>query len=151
MFQVSVLLMQNYEPPVLACAVNEVLEQIAGENQSPLPEIFAPFFVSSSNLKWDGKTSGKKSDGEALIYGVQVGPGTETTKALASKTERPSPTIQIHHEPLACLLHLARVINFPGFVLIGESGRRKHTNEDVEVILIIIIVYIDVGDLYFWD
>ena len=35
--------MQNYEPPVLACAVAEILSQISGEE-------------SSSKLKWESKT-----------------------------------------------------------------------------------------------
>uniref|UniRef100_A0A803QVI0 DUF7894 domain-containing protein n=1 Tax=Cannabis sativa TaxID=3483 RepID=A0A803QVI0_CANSA len=45
--QVSFFLMQSYEPPVPACAVNEVLSQISEEGSSPLPIILAPFIVSS--------------------------------------------------------------------------------------------------------
>ncbi|KAL5581674.1 hypothetical protein UlMin_014116 [Ulmus minor] len=135
LYQVSVFLMQSYEPPILACAVNEVLAQIAAEQSSSLPTIVVPFVVASSKLKRDGKTL-TKSDEETSLYGVQIGPETEIIKALGARTQKPSSSFQIHHEPLACLLQLARVLRLPTFILIGERGRRvsdKFT-EDLEVL-----------------
>ena len=79
--------MQNYEPPVLACAVSEVLGQIAGEQSSPLPTILAPFIVASSKLKRDGKSL-TKSENKIPVYGVQIGPETDITKAIAARTEK---------------------------------------------------------------
>lgn len=122
-FQVSVLFMQNYEPPILACAVSEVLTQIAGENSSSLPTIVVPFVVASSKLKGDRRTL-TKDDSKVSVYGVQIGPETDVIKAMATRTHKPSSTFQIHYEPMACLIQLARVLNLPTFVLLGQRGQR---------------------------
>ncbi|PON87998.1 period circadian protein [Trema orientale] len=134
-YQVSFLLMQNYEPPVLVCAVNEVLGEIAREESSSLPTILVPFIVASSKLKRDGR-SWTKSENKVPIYGVQIGPETDTTKAVAARTEKLSGSFQVHHEPLACLLQLARVLHLPTFILIGERGQRVSDKniEDLEIL-----------------
>lgn len=134
----SFLLIQHYEPPILACAVAEVLEQITREKSSPLPTIIAPFIVPSSKLKRNGKTL-TKSENKIPVYGLQVGPVTDTTKALAARVEEPSCSFQVHHEPLACLLQLARISNLPTFLLIWEKGRRfsDKTAEELEVLIIL--------------
>lgn len=135
-FQVSFVLLQNYEPPVLACAVTEVLEQIAGEKSSPLPTIIIPSIVASSKLKRDGKIL-MKSENKIPLYGLQIGPVTDTIKAMVASAEKPPCPFQIHHEPLACLLQLARVLNLPTFALIAEKGRRVSDKniEDIEVLV----------------
>ncbi|KAF3445303.1 hypothetical protein FNV43_RR14998 [Rhamnella rubrinervis] len=122
LYQVSVLLMQNFEPPILACVVNEVLTQIAGENSSSLPTIVVPFVVASSKLKGDFRTL-TKDDSKVSVYGVQIGPETDIIKAMATRTHKPSSTFQVHYEPLACLIQLARVLNLPTFVLLGQRGQ----------------------------
>ncbi|XP_062107096.1 uncharacterized protein LOC133818325 [Humulus lupulus] len=134
-YQVSFFLMQSYEPPVLACAVNEVLSQISGEGSSPLPTILAPLFVSSSKLKRDGKPL-QKSENKVPVYGVQIGPENDITKAISTRTEKLSCSAQVHHEPLACLLQLARALHLPTFILIGEKGRHVSNEiiEDLEII-----------------
>ena len=111
--------MQNYEPPVLACAIHKVLEHIAAEKPST---ILAPFIVASSKLKRDGKTLAK-SFSKVPIYGVHLGPDSDTTRALVARTENLTCVLQIHHEPFACLLHLARSLRLPTYILVGERGR----------------------------
>lgn len=134
------LLMQNYEPPILACAVSEVLTQIAGENSSSfsLPTIVVPFVVASSKLKGDFRTL-TKDDSKVSVYGVQIGPETDIIKAMATRTQKPSSTFQIHYEPLACLVHLAHVLNLPTFVLLGQRGQRVSDKfeEEIEVLITI--------------
>ena len=127
-FQTSIVLMQNYEPPILACAVNEVLASITGEQASPLPT----FLLPSLKLKWEIKNSAP--DHKNALYGLHIGPETETTQALATKTEKPPSVFQIHHEPLAIFIQLARVLKLPTFVLFGQSG----TGEELEVFILLL-------------
>lgn len=116
-YQLSMVLLQNYEPPILACAVNEVLASITGAQSSPLPT----FLVPSSKLKWEIKNSAPNH--KNALYGMQIGPETETTQALATRTKKPPSLLQIHHEPLAIFIQLARVLKLPTFVLIGQNGK----------------------------
>ena len=128
-FQLSMVLLQNYEPPILACAVNEVLASITGEQSSPLPT----FLVPSSKLKWEIKNSAPNH--KNALYGMQIGPETETTQALATRTKKPPSLLQIRHEPLAIFIQLARVLKLPTFVLIGQNGK----GEELEVLVILLI------------
>uniref|UniRef100_A0A5B7BHE4 DUF7894 domain-containing protein n=1 Tax=Davidia involucrata TaxID=16924 RepID=A0A5B7BHE4_DAVIN len=134
LFQVSVLLLQNYEPPILVCAVNEVLASITGENSSTMPTLVLPFMVGASKLKWEGKNS---SMNKVSLYGMQIGQEIDISEAMFSKTQKPPSQLQIHHEPLACCLQLIRVLKLPSFVLIGQSGQHlsnKASGEELEVI-----------------
>ncbi|XAR55231.1 hypothetical protein NMG60_11035248 [Bertholletia excelsa] len=119
-YQVTVLLMQIYEPPVLVCAINEVLASIIGESSSSLPMIVLPIMVAASKLKLERKYS--KTSDKVSLYGMQIGPETEITQAIAAKTHKPPSSLQIHYEPLACFLQLVRVIRLPSFLLIGQSS-----------------------------
>ncbi|KAB2610773.1 hypothetical protein D8674_018805, partial [Pyrus ussuriensis x Pyrus communis] len=109
---VSLLLMEYYEPPILACAINEVLAQLAGRNSSSVPTVVAPFFLESSKLK---------------------GEKTAISKAMATKAQKPSPSLQIHHEPLACFLQLVRVLKLPTYVLVGQRGQRISDKEEFQI------------------
>lgn len=126
------LLMEYYESPILACAFNEVLAQIAGLKSSSIPTIVAPFFVASSKLKWDSK-SATKVDSKGSLYGIQIGAETDISKAIIARTQKAPPTLQIHYEPLACLLQLVRVLNLPTFILIGQRDQRISDKEELEV------------------
>uniref|UniRef100_A0A2N9EJK7 DUF7894 domain-containing protein n=1 Tax=Fagus sylvatica TaxID=28930 RepID=A0A2N9EJK7_FAGSY len=86
-FQVSLLLMQNYEPPVLACAVTEVLSQITRGKSSSMPTLILPFVLASSKLKWESKTLTTK-ESKASVYGIQIGPETDITQAMAIRTQK---------------------------------------------------------------
>ncbi|CAF2126706.1 hypothetical protein HID58_011085 [Brassica napus] len=134
-YQVSVFLLRSYEPPALVCAMNELLDMITRES-SALPTIVAPFFVAASKLKFNNKSLEASSRKASLRY-VQVGPETEATRLFATRVEKPPPLMQILHEPLSCLLHLARVKCLPTSILIGQrSSSVSHTalNEELQVI-----------------
>ncbi|CAH8343710.1 unnamed protein product [Eruca vesicaria subsp. sativa] len=134
-YQVSVFLLRSYEPPALVCAVNELLDMITRE-ASTLPTIVAPFFVAASKLKFNNKSL-EASSSKASLHYFQVGPETEATRLFATRVEKPPPLMQIHHEPLSCLLHLARVKCLPTSILVGQRSSRvshKALNEELQVI-----------------
>ncbi|CAN8260117.1 unnamed protein product [Cochlearia groenlandica] len=134
-YQVSIFLLQSCEPPLLVCAMNELVDVITREALT-LPTIVAPFLVAASKLKFNNR-SVEASNRKSGIHYVQVGPETETSKLFASRLEKPPPLMQIHYEPLSCLLHLARVKRLPTSILIGQrssSISHKALDEDLRVI-----------------
>ncbi|KAJ0051401.1 hypothetical protein Pint_01804 [Pistacia integerrima] len=128
-YQVSVLLLQNYEPPSLVCAINEVLAHVSGET-STVPTLLAPFVVESSKLKGDNKTSAA-SGSKVSLYGLQIGPETNITQAMTARIKKPPASLQIHYEPLACFLQLVRVLKLPTLILIGQ-GSTSHSDKSSE-------------------
>ena len=115
--------------------MNELLDMITRE-ASTLPTIVAPFLVAASKLKFNNKSLEASSRKASLRY-VQVGPETEATRLFATRVEKPPPLMQILHEPLLCLLHLARVKCLPTSILIGQrssSVSHKALNEELQVI-----------------
>ncbi|KAG7576435.1 hypothetical protein ISN45_Aa03g008180 [Arabidopsis thaliana x Arabidopsis arenosa] len=134
-YQVSIFLLRSYEPPVLVCAMNELLDLITRE-ASTLPTIVAPFLVAASKLKFNNR-SYEANNRTASLHYVQVGPETEISRLFASRIEKPPPLMQIHYEPLSCLLHLARVKRLPTSILIGQrssSLSHKALDQDLQVI-----------------
>ncbi|XP_077237542.1 period circadian protein [Tasmannia lanceolata] len=130
--QVSVFLLQNYEPPIVVCAVNEVLASIIAEKSSDVPTFILPFSVESSKVMKPTLAVQKVS-----VCGAQLGPTTEFTKALLAGMQKLPPSLQISSEPLACLLQLVRVLKLPTVLLAGSSGHRqtKRTNvQELEVL-----------------
>lgn len=128
------LLLEDYEPPILACALSEVLSVLAVGESSAIPTVVAPFIVPASKLKVDRKNSAIMDN--APIYGLQFGPSTDATQALVSKLQTPPPSLQIFHEQLACLLQLVRVLTLPTVVLIRKTGQSIHnqtSDEHLEV------------------
>lgn len=118
--------------------MNELLDLITRES-SALPTIVAPFFVAASKLKFNNKSLEASSRKASLRY-VQVGPETEATRLFATRVEKPPPLMQILHEPLSCLLHLARVKCLPTSILIGQrssSTSHKALNEGLQVIFLV--------------
>lgn len=118
--------------------MNELLDLITRES-SALPTIVAPFFVAASKLKFNNKSLEASSRKASLRY-VQVGPETEATRLFATRVEKPPPLMQILHEPLSCLLHLARVKCLPTSILIGQrssSTSHKALNEELQVIFLV--------------
>ncbi|PIN11513.1 hypothetical protein CDL12_15882 [Handroanthus impetiginosus] len=121
-YEVSILLLQKYEPPILACALNEILLKLAGENLSTMPTLIVPFIGKSENVP---------------VYGIKFGPTTDVTKALSSRIQKSPPFLQIYHEELDVFLHLMKVMQPPTVVLIGLSDRHilnKNSKEEHEVI-----------------
>lgn len=135
-YQVSMLLMEKYEPPILACALSEVLTQIIGEASAGLPTLVVPFIGSSTKLKWESRTS-TTNDSKLLLYGQQIGPETDVTQSIASRTQKPPSSLQVHYEPLACFLQLVTVLKLPTAIVIGQRGRSssdKAAEEDLEIL-----------------
>ncbi|KAG8387160.1 hypothetical protein BUALT_Bualt03G0224300 [Buddleja alternifolia] len=134
-YEVSILLLQNYEPPILACALNEILLKLAGEDMSTMPTLIVPFAVSESKLKQENKYT-VKSD-KVSVYGIKLGPTTDVTQTLSSKLKKPPPSLQIHQEDLAILLHLVNVVKLPAVVLIGQTSQHtsnKASEDELEVV-----------------
>ncbi|PSS06480.1 Glycerol-3-phosphate acyltransferase [Actinidia chinensis var. chinensis] len=134
-YQVTLLLMENYEPPILVCAISEVLASIKGESSSIMPTIVLPIMVPAQKLKLEGKHS--KTSKKVSLYGLQTGQETDMTQSIVAKTQNPPLSLQIHHEPLACFLQLVRVSKLPTCVLIGQSGQhqlQKNLREELEMI-----------------
>nr|XP_027062785.1 uncharacterized protein LOC113689161 [Coffea arabica] len=55
--EVSVLLLEHIEPPLLACALNEVLVSFLGGTSSDIPNLVVPFLVEASKLKLENKNA----------------------------------------------------------------------------------------------
>ncbi|KAL9457255.1 hypothetical protein AB3S75_006325 [Citrus x aurantiifolia] len=125
-YQVSVLLLQNYEPPALVCAISEVLAQLNCQT-STLPLLLAPFVVESSKLKGQEKSLAA-SESKVSLYGLQIGLETDITQAMAARTQKAPSSLQIHCEPLACFLQLVRILKLPTFILIGQRTT-SHSNK----------------------
>lgn len=119
--QVSLVTMQHYEPPVLACALNEVLKNIVVDDSSLLPTLLVPFLVESSKVK--GQSKSLRSDvSKASIFGIQTGQNTDIVQALLKRTQEPPSSLQIQHETFACFLHFVRLMQLPAFFLIGQTS-----------------------------
>lgn len=132
--QLSILLLEYYEPPILACALNEVLASIVGEESSNIPTLVVPFIVEASKLKLENKNSSTSS--EVSLYGLEFGSVKNAPQAWASKIQNPPKSLQIYDEQLSCLLHIVRALDIPVFVLIGQHARhisRDTLKEDLEV------------------
>ncbi|XP_065876810.1 uncharacterized protein [Euphorbia lathyris] len=134
-YQVSVLILEKYESPTLVCAITKVLTQIRDASPA-IPTLIVPFAGMSSKLKWESKAL-MQNNAKVSLYGVQIGPETETSRAISTRTQKPPASLQIHYEPLACFLHLVRVLNLPTSILIGKKGHRlsdKAAGEELEIL-----------------
>ncbi|MCD7473284.1 hypothetical protein HAX54_015063 [Datura stramonium] len=68
--KVSVLLLENYEPPTFACALNEVLALLVGDGLSNVPTIVVPFVVAATRIKMENRISVAVDN--TSVYGLQV-------------------------------------------------------------------------------
>ncbi|XP_026453011.1 uncharacterized protein LOC113353718 [Papaver somniferum] len=137
-YQVSVLLLQNYKTPVIACVISEILALIRGEDSSSYPTIILPFFVPTAKLS-SKVTNSTFISKKVTVYCTQIGPVTDFIQgqAMLAGVENPPSSLQIDYEPLACLLHSIRVLKLPAVLLIGlGSGNqmKKPIPEDLEVL-----------------
>nr|GEZ33124.1 hypothetical protein [Tanacetum cinerariifolium] len=114
--QVSILVLQKYESPVLACAISKVLSSLA-EDTSTMPSLILPFILDSLKIKLEIKS-----------------PQIDMMQALSSRHVKAPSSMQIHHEPLSCALQLVRVLKTSTFILVGQSGQHKSATDDLEVI-----------------
>lgn len=131
-FQVSVLILQSYEPPVLACALDVVLSHISGERSASSskakPTLVVPSVITSSKLKWESKTV-TKNDRTGLLYGTEVGPETDISRSMGAKVKKLPSTSQIYYEQLACLYRLIQILNIPAFFVVGRTTGRSLSNQ----------------------
>nr|GEZ30921.1 hypothetical protein [Tanacetum cinerariifolium] len=125
---VSILVLQKYESPVLACAISEVLSSLA-EDTSTMLSLILPFILDSSKIKLERKSSTNED-----IYGIQTRPQIDMMQALSSSHVKAPSSMQIHHEPLSCALQLVCVLKTSTFILVGQSGQHKSATDDLEVI-----------------
>ncbi|CAN1181517.1 hypothetical protein LINPERHAP2_LOCUS35445, partial [Linum perenne] len=123
--QVSLLLLEKYEPPMLACALNEVLAHIVRASSSTLPTFIFPF-TGASKLKWETKAPPK---GQVKLYSIQSGPETDIAQVITSRTQTLPSSLHIHYEPLACYLQLARVLKLSTCVVFGLGGHQGSGDE----------------------
>ncbi|KAF8007428.1 hypothetical protein BT93_K1437 [Corymbia citriodora subsp. variegata] len=132
-YQVSMLQMQSYKPPVLACALNEVLAQLMHETSETMPTLLVPFISSSSNLKWE-KRSLPVDNRRVSLYGLHIGRETGVTQAIMTQTQKPPSSLEIHYEPLACFVQLVRVLKLPTVILVGRVGERFSGTESTDAL-----------------
>lgn len=135
MYEVSVVLLEQTEPPLLACALNEVLASLLEGTSSGIPNLVVPLLVEASKLKLENKNA--ISSYEVSLYRLEFGRLPNLTHALASKIQEAPQSLQIYHEQLACLLHLVHVLDIPALVLVGQHTWHSYSNnleQDLEVI-----------------
>ncbi|KAK7411701.1 hypothetical protein VNO78_03138 [Psophocarpus tetragonolobus] len=120
-YKLSIVAMEHYESPVLACALNEVLNKITGDKSS-IPTLLVPFLVESSKVKGQCKSL-RSDDSKPLIYGIQIGQNSDIMQSLRNKTQEPSSSLQIQHEIFACFLHFVSVMQLPTFFIIGQASQ----------------------------
>ncbi|KNA25312.1 hypothetical protein SOVF_007760 [Spinacia oleracea] len=123
LLQVSLLLLEYYEPPILSCIVNEVLRSIRGESLSSTVSLILPYILPATKLKCEDKDSSVNNNRSSL-YGLHLGPVTEFTEDMLREAEKPPLSLQINYEPLTCLLQLVQFFNCPTAVLIGKRGMK---------------------------
>ncbi|WOL12091.1 hypothetical protein Cni_G20855 [Canna indica] len=129
--QVSIFLLQNYRTPIAACAIKELLSSISGR-----PTIVLPYVMKSLKVNKEAASelSAKK---EVTLYAAEIGGSSELTKAMISGAISAPPSLQIHCEALACLMPMARVLNFPTVLLIASGGQRPNrgvSNPELEAL-----------------
>ncbi|KAJ0989720.1 hypothetical protein J5N97_008076 [Dioscorea zingiberensis] len=133
--KVSMMLLPNYEPPVAACAIREILATIVSDKSSEPPTLMVPYVVNTMKHIHEVK-NGTPSEEEGTVYCTEVGGSTDFTQAMLAGTARPPPSLQIHCEALACLLHMLRVLKLPA-VLIAANGRnqtRRSSEYEIEAL-----------------
>ncbi|XP_039020514.1 uncharacterized protein LOC120152339 [Hibiscus syriacus] len=131
-FLATMVMLDHLEPPVLPQAIYSVLTKIADAEHmsSTFPTIIAPFLVPASKLKLEGRLLTANS-GKVPLYETNV------SRVIASKTQKPSPSLQIHYEPLACFLHLVRAANLPTSIIIGQRSQspfNQALTEDIQTL-----------------
>lgn len=127
--------MPNFEPPVAACAVNEILGSVLPENSSDLPVIIVPTFEPSLKINQESKKP-KLFDSRVGIFGVEIGLVTDTTQAMLTGIPKPPSSLRLSCETLACLLQMIRVFKIPSLLIgtnIGQQGASARA-QDIEVL-----------------
>ncbi|XP_051124819.1 uncharacterized protein LOC127247131 [Andrographis paniculata] len=131
-YEVSIVILHKNEPPILACALNELLSELSRNALSKMPSLIIPFILPEYKLKQENKIESEM----VSVYGIKFGPTTDLTEALSSRLQKAPPYMQIYHEGLAELLHLANIVKLPTVVLVGvinQHRSNKTAREEIEV------------------
>lgn len=134
--QVSILLLPNYQPPIAACAVKEVLSSVVSENHHETPTIIAPFIMraSKSNREIMKRSS---PENKSTLCAAEVGPRNDFIQTMIAGISTISAPLNLECEPLACLLYMVRVLSIPTVFLIasdGEFPNKLSSNYEVEAL-----------------
>ncbi|KAG4946844.1 hypothetical protein JHK87_042851 [Glycine soja] len=120
-YKVTIVAMEHYEPPVLACALNEVLNKITEDKSSLIPTLLVPFLVESSKVKGHSKSL-RSDESKPLIFGTKIGQNTDIMQALLNKTQEPPSSLGVQHETFACFLHFVHILHAIGEILASTTG-----------------------------
>nr|XP_009391786.1 PREDICTED: uncharacterized protein LOC103977865 [Musa acuminata subsp. malaccensis] len=128
--QVSIFILQNYEPPLAACVTNELLASFSNETTIVLPFVMKALKINREEM------SGHSVDQEVTLYAAKIGGISELTKAMISGAISAPPSLQIHCELLACLLLMARILSLPTVLIAagGQRSNRKSSNPELEAL-----------------
>ncbi|XP_074592105.1 uncharacterized protein LOC141847899 [Curcuma longa] len=118
--KVSIFLLQNYSPPVVAYAIRELLSSVPSQTTLVLP------FATKALQVNRGAMNEQSANEDFVIYTTEIGGTSELTKAMINDTISAPPSLQIHCESLACLLLMARILNLPTVLLLASGP--KHPN-----------------------
>ncbi|CAL9047453.1 unnamed protein product [Musa banksii] len=127
--QVSIFILQNYEPPLAACVTNELLASFSNETTIVLPFVMKALKINREEM------NGQSVDQEVTLYAAKIGGISELTKAMISGAISAPPSLQIHCELLACLLLMARILSLPTVLIAagGQRSNRKSSNPELEM------------------
>lgn len=127
------MLLHNYEPPIAACAVNEVLRCIMKGTSGHMPTIILPSIVAASRIAGADKIS-TAANKKVTIYTAEFGPSTDVTQLIVRGTQYPPPSLRLQNEPLACLLQVVPVLKFPVVLLVAAANMTsKSVDQELEV------------------
>lgn len=139
--------MEHYEPPVLSCALNEVLNKITADKSSFVPTLLVPFLVESSKVKGHSKSL-RSDEIKPLIFGIKIGQNTDIMQALLNKIQEPPSSLRIQHETFACFLHFVRVMQLPTFFLIGQASQYLDNKSTKQQEVLIFLITFKACDLF---
>jgi hypothetical protein len=132
-FQVSVIVLPDYKPPLAACAMNEVLEWVSFEATSAERVLIVPFIPILSSYH-HGMIHASKA--LPVLHGAEIGATTDFTHLLVDGTTKPPTSLQIRSEPILCLLEMAQVLKIPTVLLVASGGQQQvSADSDLEVYL----------------
>ncbi|XP_031480689.1 uncharacterized protein LOC116250860 [Nymphaea colorata] len=131
---VSMLLLQNYEPPVAACAVSEVLRCIMKGTSGYMPSIIVPIVVADSRIGSVDKIP-SAANRKVTLYAAEFGPSTDVTQIMVRGMQYPPLSFRLQNEPLACLLQIVPVLKFPVVLLVAATSMiSKSVDHEVEAL-----------------
>lgn len=132
-FQVSILLLPNYGPPIAACAVKEVLALISSEEIFNHTTIILPYVMKALKVNQD-LANPASSEQKVMLYGAEIGGTNDIIQSMIAETASPT-SLQIHCESLACLLPMVRVLNLPAVLIAScaQDQSKRSADQELEV------------------